>query len=198
VPITLNQLVDRICSRDDNRAAVAERVRHWSRVGVLLPAGGPPGKGRPRFFEPATIVDAALLNGLADIGYPVISREMLLACELARQAAREWAHGDRRQRWLELAWVKSTTFSANCVPFIHVDRLQPKPGTQAAIILNLTAILARVNWTASDEIEPVIDVSAEPAARRLKSRTAVKARPKSKRTKAEPAVLSYSHAKKSR
>jgi hypothetical protein len=74
--------------------------------------------------------------------------------------------------------VKAGGFRAKCSPFVHVGELQPQKGAQAAIILNLTTILARVGWEASDEIE---DTSIERVAKQRKLGTNGKTRSRLKR-----------------
>jgi hypothetical protein len=168
VDLTAKQLAERICP--SGAAAqlpmVLERVRHWARSGILQPIERRPGKGTSRLFDTGALIDAAVLNALAGIaGIPILGQEILLALAMVRPEAERWLKGDRRQCWLELVWVSSKSFSAECVPRLHPEKMVPTAGAHAAIILNLSTIFASVSWDASaDEVRP----SKKRASRRSK------------------------------
>jgi DNA-binding transcriptional MerR regulator len=168
VDLTAKQLAEHICHGADaaQLPMVLERVRHWARSGILQPIDRRPGKGKSRLFDKDALIDAAVLNALAGIaGIPILGQKILLALAKVRPEAERWLKGDRRQCWLELVWVSSKSFSAECVPYLHWGEIVPTAGAHAAIILNLSTIFASVRWDASaDEVRP----SRKRASRRSK------------------------------
>ncbi len=167
--MTAKELARRICRSERDIGTVLERVRHWTKSGLLHPVERRPGKGNSRLFDESALAEAAVLNALAGIsGIPILGRQLLLALAIAREAAGQWTAGDHRQRWLELVWVTSKSFSAKCVPYLHVEALTPQAGTDASVILNLSSIFARVYWEPPDGAETPLHATKRPKRRERK------------------------------
>jgi hypothetical protein len=85
---------------------IVARIRHWTREGVMAPAGiRNPGTGRHRRYGARSVIDAAVLNVLAN-------DEQIIVCDipgyfqaqvLARAAYLDWsAEGGHGPHFLEL------------------------------------------------------------------------------------------------
>jgi hypothetical protein len=152
MPLTTAELASRIASKGDDVDAVTERVKRWAKTGLLF--GGAPGRGGSRRYDHGTVIDAAVLNALAGIwGFSLADQDkgvLLYACGLAREMAKAWAAGDRQPRWLEFVWVRSGINA--CVAIAHTGELKSTAGTEANLTLNVSNILARLNWGPEDEI----------------------------------------------
>jgi hypothetical protein len=74
-----------------DRSTINERIRHWTRLGLLSPLGPEryPGTGVHRRYGAEVAVDAAILNALAD-GRIQVREDTIFALEQARQAFLDW------------------------------------------------------------------------------------------------------------
>jgi DNA-binding transcriptional MerR regulator len=68
---------------------VFDRVRHWTREGLLSPAGEKnPGTGRARLYDESAVRKARVLNSLTDCGVTV--RDLRVVCSFLDNKADEW------------------------------------------------------------------------------------------------------------
>lgn len=89
MPLTVSEIVERIAKPGQDRTALNERVRHWTRERLLSPLGKRnPGTGRHRLYPDWTLEDAALLNAMADMGLQIAT--MRIAVAVASQNRTEW------------------------------------------------------------------------------------------------------------
>jgi hypothetical protein len=149
--LTLEQLAKRVCPPHGDVAAITERIKRWSKTG-LLPSLNRPGRGRVRIWEPYAAVDAAVLNALADLKglSPHLGLELRSALALVRPQAGQWAIGDQRPRWLQLAWAQAR-HPLECSPELFIGELKPDAIVDGAVILNLHALFRRLRWSKADE-----------------------------------------------
>jgi hypothetical protein len=149
--LTSAQLVTRICPKGDDVATVTERVRRWTKLGLLI--GSAPGRGGTQRYDHGTIIDAAVLNALAGVwGFSIRDQDravLRLACRYTRERATIWAAGIRRPHWLGFEWPRSGLNA--CYAIEHVDAIKPSAGIEATLILDVGNILTRVNWNEEDE-----------------------------------------------
>jgi len=150
-----NSLVARVCPQRSDFEAVRERVRHWCREELFVLGAKPVGRGRSRDFAPRCVLEAALLNELANLGIPVVRWGMTNALLEMAFAGEAWAAGDRQPRWLQIVFmpVSSPRKLGKIAVFPHVGRLKPihPPGTATMVIIDVTSILKRVRWSQADE-----------------------------------------------
>jgi DNA-binding transcriptional MerR regulator len=75
--LTAGDIARRIARADDDQQALIERVRHWTREGLIVPIfylsdlGLHPGTGRYRKYDEEQVYRAAVLNVLAERGVTV-------------------------------------------------------------------------------------------------------------------------------
>jgi hypothetical protein len=151
--VTVSDITNRLCRPGDDHAAMRERIMHWSRSDVLLAYNRRRlGKGTPRLFEHGAIVLAALLSQLTDMNFDVTGwGHVHMACDQVRDAARAWAGGNHRQRWLEITWTVGNPFSVRGLPEIRFGKDSTDPKLAGAVLVNLTQIFQRIGWNAADE-----------------------------------------------
>jgi hypothetical protein len=168
--ITLAQIAERIHPTGGDVATVVERLKHWTKQGILKPYNRP-AHGVPRLYEPNTVVEAALLNCLADRGVLVFEKRIQYALGLLREAADRWARGTRDQCWLELALAKIGPSGKVDAVQMHYHKLAPTLGTTVAVIVNVSTLLAEIRWGAEPAtVRETQKKSTPPARRRRRTR----------------------------
>jgi hypothetical protein len=166
-----DSLVTRVCKLRSDFELVRERVRHWSRAEKLVMGAKPTGRGRPRDFNQRCVLEVALLNELADLGIPIIAWGTTDATVEIIKAGEQWAAGDRRQRWLQIVFPSASSqpkttirfkergrqhripLRPRVIVFPHVNQLKPVwlSDVMTTVIVDLTALLRRVQWSQKDE-----------------------------------------------
>jgi hypothetical protein len=159
MPLNLNQLTARIAPSPDREDAARERIKGWTKKGILR--GSAPGRGGVRKFNHIVILDAALLDTLVDHGLQPAAWDLRHALYVLRDAGAAWAAGDTRTRWLQLSLQPPlpdrphTRGWAVALPLIAPGQKQPElifaPGEEATIVVDLTAILKRLQWSSEDQ-----------------------------------------------
>lgn len=152
--LTVAELADVIRRPDADRAAVVERLRAWSNAGLLEPAGERnPGTGRPRLYDPAVIYDAAILNGLADAGFPIgKARYYVVVMLLAQRAKDAWARKRRADLYLEVAdFGTPDPQGGTHAVFLHEGKKRDHlgslihPRSEGSYILALSKLFAKID-----------------------------------------------------
>jgi len=165
-----DSLVARVCPRRSDFERVRERVRHWCRTEKLMMGAKPVGRGRSRDFDHRCVLEAVLLNELADLGIPVIAWGTGDAVVEIIKAGELWAAGDHRQRWLQIVFPAASPpefvrytdthggrhrrqLLPRTTALPHVDQLTPiwPAGSATTVIIDITALLQRVQWSQKDE-----------------------------------------------
>jgi DNA-binding transcriptional MerR regulator len=149
--LTVAQLADVIRRPEAERAAVVERLRTWTEVGLLAPAGERnPGTGKPRQYDDAAIYDAAILNSLADAGFPIGKVRMVVAL-LAQQAKDAWARKRRADLYLEIAdFVTPNPQGGTHAVFLHEGKKHDHlgglihPRSEGSYILPVGKLFVRI------------------------------------------------------
>jgi DNA-binding transcriptional MerR regulator len=149
--LTVAQLADVIRRPEAERAAVVERLRTWTEVGLLAPAGERnPGTGKPRQYDDAAIYDAAILNSLADAGFPIGKVRMVVAL-LAQRAKDAWARKRRADLYLEIAdFVIPNPQGGTHAVFLHEGKKHGHlgslihPRSEGSYILPVGKLFARI------------------------------------------------------
>lgn len=144
--MTISQMANRAAMRGIKRVAFIERVRYWTREGLLEPVGElNPGTGRHRRYANSALEDALILNTLADFGIPIaIQRKALIQARVARL---DWKSAplEDRSLFLEIAMLPNGILA----PHFHKSpTFMMAEVANAALILNLTKIFSAVKETA--------------------------------------------------
>jgi DNA-binding transcriptional MerR regulator len=79
MPLTVSEIAQLLVDEPERQAALVERIRHWTREGLIEPIGVKnPGTGRHREYGTSALVDVAILNALAGIGMQVGQQSVVL------------------------------------------------------------------------------------------------------------------------
>src|SRR5690242_8780479 len=72
--LTVRDIAERVQRPGEDLGAVVDRLRNWTKEGLLEPIGERnPGTGRKRLYPEQTIIDAALLTVLTEaVGMPAV------------------------------------------------------------------------------------------------------------------------------
>jgi DNA-binding transcriptional MerR regulator len=92
--LTVKDIVARIVLPGDDAQGILERIRHWTREGLLVPlrAALHPGTGTYRVYDEDTVYRAAVLNALAMEGATIRHLRMVVAAldKMNRKERRLW------------------------------------------------------------------------------------------------------------
>jgi DNA-binding transcriptional MerR regulator len=70
--LTAKEIASRLASSDEEEKLLFDRIRHWTREGLLSPAGEKnPGTGRARLYDDSAVRKARALNSLTECGVTV-------------------------------------------------------------------------------------------------------------------------------
>jgi DNA-binding transcriptional MerR regulator len=145
--LSVGELAARISPHATDQAAVISRIRHWTREGLLLPEGSRnPGTGRHRRYDELNVIDASVLNALAEQGINVVGREMAYALSRAREAARQWQARSKKdlQFFLELVSIRTPPSNYQHTAEVYEGKVPRLPTAEVAIVLNLGHLIARL------------------------------------------------------
>ncbi len=138
--LTVSEIAERIAKPDANKAAIIERLRHWTREGLLIPLGEKnPGTGRARTYADESLIDAAVLNILADMGLRVGFLRNVLA--LVWQGTKDMKAQRRgsKDQYLEIDYFPDGTV----LPHLHRGDWNNKHA-EFSFLLNLTQLFDRL------------------------------------------------------
>ena len=149
--LTVGQIVEQLSPVvPDAAAAMSERIRHWTREGLLLPIDQHhAGTGRHRRYSPDTSYDAAVLNALANAGLQLVSRPYIQAAlSQARAALQKWRRARSAGHKLPLFFlvISHETTRAGNEPTvsIHEGIVKHAPTAEITIVVNLSQAFSRV------------------------------------------------------
>jgi DNA-binding transcriptional MerR regulator len=141
MPFTVSEIADRIRKPGQDRAAVVERIRHWTRERLLAPIGKRnPGTGRRRTYRDTSFLDAALLNEMADAGLQISTMRIALA--VAQQIHTKWGKAKAEQG---KRCFLSIYFPTNIPPYLHFGDGNPlEIEFETLIVFDLTQLFGRL------------------------------------------------------
>jgi DNA-binding transcriptional MerR regulator len=144
--LTVGQIAERLGTVAPD--AGAERIRHWTREGLLLPVSQHhAGTGRHRHYSPETIYEAALLNAFANAGLQLVSRPYIQAAlNQARAALQKWRQGHKRPLFLVISH-DMTQINGEPTTSIHEGRVKHDPAAEIMIVVNLSQLFSGVRRT---------------------------------------------------
>jgi hypothetical protein len=145
---TVSEIADRIRKPGQDRTAVVERIRHWTRERLLAPIGKRnPGTGRHRSYRDTALFDAALLNEMADASLQIGT--MRKASAVASQIHSEWGRAKVEQ---EKRCFLIIYFPADIPPYLHFGGSGNLFETEfeTLFVFNLTQIFDRLKSEGRD------------------------------------------------
>jgi hypothetical protein len=154
--LTVRRIVEQLSPVvPDAAAAMSERIRHWTREGLLLPIDQHhAGTGRHRRYSPDTSYDAAVLNALANAGIQLVSRPYIQAVlSQAREALQKWRHARSARHKLPLFFLVIshgvTWINGEPTASIHEGKVKHDPAAEIMIVVNLSQLFSRVSRVAT-------------------------------------------------
>ena len=130
---------------------MSERIRHWTREGLLLPVNQHhAGTGRRRRYSPDTSYEAAVLNALASSGLQLVSRPYIQAAlSHARAVLQKWRQARSAGHKLPLFFlVISHEMTEDRQRAGRVDTrriVKHAPTAEIMIVVNLSQLFLRVD-----------------------------------------------------
>jgi len=157
--LTVGQIVEQLGPVAPDAAAMSERIRHWTREGLLLPVDQHhAGTGRHRRYGSDAVYEAAILNALATAGLHLVSRPYIQAAlSQARAALQKWQQARNAGHKLPLFFLvilhDITRISGEPTASIHEGMVKQSPTAEIAIILNLSQLFLRVRRTRAEYLD---------------------------------------------
>lgn len=164
--ITVKELAQRICRPNEEMSAVVERLRNWTKEGLLETVGDKnPGTGRPRRYDNDALTDALILTTLADIGIPSVRASQLrhdrkgllsharLAFDMAKAKPdlpaylvirRNYEASGRSSRYTTEIYVHQLE-PKNAIGIRAVDGVFIPDNAETVVVINITALVKRIN-----------------------------------------------------
>jgi DNA-binding transcriptional MerR regulator len=145
---TVAAMAELIRNDDVDPAAAIERLRTWTTEGLLTPLGDRnPGSGKHRTYDESSAYDAAILNNLADAGFPIgKQRYFLIVLLCAERAKKLWQQKSSKTLYLEIArFIEPDVDGGHHAVFLHESKRNLfHPRSDGSYILNVTRLFARV------------------------------------------------------
>jgi hypothetical protein len=151
--LTVGQIVEQLGPVAPDAAAISERIRHWTREGLLLPVHQHhAGTGRHRRYGPDASYEAAILNALAAAGLQLVSRPYIQAAlSEARAALHEWRQARSAGRKLPVFFLvilhDMTRIGGEPTASIHEGTVKHDHTAEIMIVINLSQLFLRVRRT---------------------------------------------------
>jgi hypothetical protein len=142
--LTVGDIAKRLATLVPDTELTKQRVRHWTRIGVLLPFGRrKTGTGIARRYDEGSVFDAAVLSRFADLGRDLASLECVhQALALAREWHRNWDRLDARG----VLAIKSLPSGGGILPFavVHQHMAEIEPVVDWVIAIPLAQLAWRI------------------------------------------------------
>jgi hypothetical protein len=148
--LTVGQIVEQLGPVAPDAAAMSERIRHWTREGLLLPIDQHhAGTGRHRRYSPDASYEAAILNALANAGLQLVSRPYIQAAlTQARAALKRWCQARSvGQKLPSFSLVISHGvggIGAEPTATVHEGIVKQDPTAEIMIVVNLSRLFQRM------------------------------------------------------
>jgi hypothetical protein len=144
--LTVTDLAELVCRPGTDKAATVERLRSWTKEGVLPVAGDKnPGTGRAREYDISAAYTAVILNAVADVGLPIgRQRYLTVTLNVAAEAQAKWTQKRRPHLYLEIAdFGDPNPQGGRHAVFLH-DKATMHPRAEASLLLDVGRLFARV------------------------------------------------------
>jgi DNA-binding transcriptional MerR regulator len=167
--ITVGQIVKELESFAPNAAAMNERVRHWTKIGLLQPTRQRhSGTGRYRRYNPDVTFEAAVLSALASVGLELVSKRYVhVALSRVREALQKWLQARDLGQDLPVFFlvISHDVRSASAEPTVSIfeSAIKPDPEAEMMIVIDLSRLFSRVRRTRTEHSDD--DQDSGPAQR---------------------------------
>ena len=154
--LTVGQIVEQLGPVAPDAAAMSERIRHWTREGLLIPVNQyHAGTGRHRRYSPHATYEAAILNALATAGLQLVSRPYIQpALSQARAALRKWQEAKSAGHKLPLFFLvishEMTRIGGEPTASIHEGIVKHDPNAVVMIVVNLSQLFLRARMARAE------------------------------------------------
>ena len=145
--LTVGQIVEQLGAVAPNSAAaMSERIRHWTREGLLVPVDQHhAGTGRRRRYSSDTGYEAAVLNAFASSGLHLVSRPYIQAAlSHARAVLQNWRQAISAGHKLPLFFLvishEMTEVGSEPAVSIHEGVVKHAPTAEIMIVVNLSQL----------------------------------------------------------
>ena len=152
--LTVGQIVEQLGPVAPDAAAMTERIKHWTKEGLLLPVNSHhAGTGRHRRYSPDAGYEAAILNALATAGLQLVSRPYIQdALNQARGTLQKWHRARNAGRKLPVFFLvilhDMTRIGGEPTASIHEGAVKhDDPTAEIMIVVNLSQLFLRVGRT---------------------------------------------------
>jgi hypothetical protein len=148
--LTVGQIVEQLSAVAPDPVAISERIRHWTREGILVPVDQHhAGTGRHRRYSSDTGYEAAVLNSLANAGLHLVSRPYIQdALRHARAALQKWRQAISAGHELPLFFLvishEPTRVGSEPIVSTHEGVVNPAPAAEIMIVVNLSQLFLRM------------------------------------------------------
>jgi len=152
--LTVADIADLIRRPEVKTAAVVERLRAWTDLGLLEPEGDPnPGTGIKRMYDDDIVYRAAVLNALADAGLPIgKQRHAVVVLFVAERAKAAWAKKRRGGLFMEVCDFGDPDHQGgrHAVFLREANKAREHlgnvihPRADSAVVLNISRLFARI------------------------------------------------------
>jgi hypothetical protein len=149
--LTVGQIVEQLGPlTPDEAAELSERIRHWTRKGLLVPVDQHhAGTGRHRGYRPATSYEVVVLNALARAGLDLVSRpDIRAALEQATAAFQKWLQAMSAGHKPPLLFLvishDRTQVGSEPTVSTHEELVHHAPAAEIMIAVNLSKLFSRV------------------------------------------------------
>jgi hypothetical protein len=148
--LTVCQIVEQLRPVAPDATAMKERLRHWTREGLLLPVNQHhAGTGRHRRYGSDASYEAAILNALATCGLQLVSRPYIQdALSQARAALQKWHQARSAGRKLPVFFLvilhDMTRIGGEPTASIHEGIVKYDPTAEITIVISLSQLFLRV------------------------------------------------------
>jgi len=137
MPLTVSEIAERIAKPGASRAALVERIRHWTRERLIAPVGKRnPGTGKHRVYDEAVVEDVLILNAMANMGLQIGLQRTALT--LVRHEKPGWREKAKRG---VLLFLEIDTLPDGQLAHLHEGHWI-NPNAEHAIVFNLTRLFA--------------------------------------------------------
>jgi hypothetical protein len=148
--LTVGQIVRQLEPLASDAATMSERIRHWTRLGLLLPVTQHhAGTGKHRGYHDSSGFVVTVLNTLADAGLQVASRPYIqVAMVKTRQALQKWQQARNAGRKLPLLFLvivhEKTHKGSEPSVWLREGNPNNHPTGELAIVINLSELFSQV------------------------------------------------------
>jgi hypothetical protein len=148
---TVSQIAERIRATGEALGTVTDRVRNWTKEGLLRPIGDKnPGTGRHRRYSEGALIDALVLHVLADVvGMPAVRARTFSA--LFDAVRKDFRERPVRDRFVAIQWSPDgSEWEIGFSDSKGLPSLMSGSKYEAHVVINLRKLYERLERTGDD------------------------------------------------